>query len=562
MKHTSSSHSPVLTPFDSRSCFIVYSSRETHIGQVIERSKDFLEFEHKTRAILLDEAREAGKQLLPQLEQLMEASDFAIVFLDGLRPNVTLELGMLIAKKIPLLILIEERATINFQSMILDARLAGNGSLVAVPIDVSKHLSDLSNVSWNRYSSIDQLGLVRLLRAELKKLDPDIAARAGRRAGHEHEGEPKLVKTLLRKMSSAPSLSEKALSKLVQATLAATSKLSPKDRSHAHFHIAASYLVRKNLKLALRYAADGLKLNPRDPQLYAMRLHILLVLDQSDLALSEASRGFRRFPDDTDVLREYINALLIAEDFRTADKLLSKHSFEDLAKHGLVRALIFTHARLKRTNEALNLSLVSFRAGSKSDSLFGIINAWASATHTKAFQELKDEIRNVLRVAITIKEEICWSCFFELAMLLGLQEEAFTGLSQLEKQLIEDNPDSINELAFNFLTIGKFASARRLLLHGIRNFPRHSYLNATMGLLAYRSQRDLAKGDKHYQLAIQLSPDDVPLRKMHYYEKAQLLLSLGRKKECIRVVRMAKNLGGSFKKTDLAELESRISSGN
>lgn len=135
-------------------CLVVYSDRR-HVNYVnifinginqVLRNRGF-------RAELLSGEARSGDDYLMKLLALIDDSVLGIVILDGFRPNVIFELGLLIGRKKPVIILRSNNAFINVRTLY---RLDGNSSIKHVTgltkeefarlenphLDISNHFSD------------------------------------------------------------------------------------------------------------------------------------------------------------------------------------------------------------------------------------------------------------------------------------------------------------------------------------------------------------------------------------------------------------------------------------
>jgi hypothetical protein len=126
-------------------------------------------------------------------------SDFAIVVLDGLRPNVTYELGLIQMTKIDVIPLVKKDAKFSVKSLYYnqqkkfnDSKLAFGeyrthraafGNLKEPLIDISEHFSDCSGLDQIRYETIDDTeengSLGKILREEVIKIIPHLRSRTG-----------------------------------------------------------------------------------------------------------------------------------------------------------------------------------------------------------------------------------------------------------------------------------------------------------------------------------------------------------------------------------------------
>src|ERR1700757_3428614 len=104
-------------------CFICYSTREPHVGVLIDCIKLVLGKHYEVK--LTPSAMESGASQRDQITELIEGCSFGIVILDGLRPNVVFEYGILHGKKKPVLLFKEENAVVDIRGLIGDIKELG-----------------------------------------------------------------------------------------------------------------------------------------------------------------------------------------------------------------------------------------------------------------------------------------------------------------------------------------------------------------------------------------------------------------------------------------------------
>ena len=93
--------------------FVSYSSREPHIKILLDALELVLgkHFEqHRTPAAL-----ESGESQYDQIFREIEGASFGVVILDGLRPNVVFEYGIMVGKGIPVLLFKEQSAEVDVE---------------------------------------------------------------------------------------------------------------------------------------------------------------------------------------------------------------------------------------------------------------------------------------------------------------------------------------------------------------------------------------------------------------------------------------------------------------
>jgi hypothetical protein len=116
-----------------KTCFIVFSSREKHVEVLIDWIEAvFADSEYQL--VRLDEQLKSGDSQYQELTDQLASCSFAIVVLDGFRPNVLFEYGILKGLKKPCIVLLEQAALVDIQGYYADASMAPKD---LVPIDTA-----------------------------------------------------------------------------------------------------------------------------------------------------------------------------------------------------------------------------------------------------------------------------------------------------------------------------------------------------------------------------------------------------------------------------------------
>jgi len=145
---------PVVKPY----CFICYSTREPHVGVLIDCIKLVLGKDFGIK--LTPSAMESGASQRDQITGLIEGCSFGIVILDGLRPNVVFEYGILHGRQKPVLLFKEENAVVDIRGLIGDIKELG---ITFPPINPDIQFSDVKDVNyakWNRFNIQETIKLV------------------------------------------------------------------------------------------------------------------------------------------------------------------------------------------------------------------------------------------------------------------------------------------------------------------------------------------------------------------------------------------------------------------
>jgi len=148
-------------------CFVSYSTREAHVKLLIDCLR--MVFTPHFELKLTPPALESGASQLGQIVKLIEGCTFAVVVLDGLRPNVVFEYGILHALNKPVLLFKEADAQVDLSSLLED--LPG---LPKVDLKVDSQFSDVKDVHQATWTRFEILATVKLILAEYRKKSGEI----------------------------------------------------------------------------------------------------------------------------------------------------------------------------------------------------------------------------------------------------------------------------------------------------------------------------------------------------------------------------------------------------
>lgn len=161
-------------------CIVVYSS-ETHVRYIknILYHVEHCLTEKGYNYIILGDNIRSSEEYLTKLKSIIAKSVLGIVILDGLRPNVTFELGMLIALEKCIILLMSKNAKVSIKTFYkqsenlnnCDSGLTQNkfkNVLKNPPIDMSRHLSDYY-VHIAVFNHEDPDEMIKIINDELKK---------------------------------------------------------------------------------------------------------------------------------------------------------------------------------------------------------------------------------------------------------------------------------------------------------------------------------------------------------------------------------------------------------
>ncbi|EGP94038.1 Tetratricopeptide TPR 2 repeat protein [Nitrosarchaeum koreense MY1] len=129
-------------------CLIVFSDKK-HVPYVYSNMINYIQIileEKNFKPILLNENIRSGEGYFERVEELVDSCVLAIVLLDGFRPNVLFEFGLLKSKKKPIIIIQSYDAYINVKTL-YDESIKNStqkilNKLENPKLDLKKHLSD------------------------------------------------------------------------------------------------------------------------------------------------------------------------------------------------------------------------------------------------------------------------------------------------------------------------------------------------------------------------------------------------------------------------------------
>jgi len=139
-------------------CFVGYSTREPHVALLVECLK--IVFTPHFDVKITPSALVSGASQRDEIAQLVANCAFAVVAIDGLRPNVVWEYGALHAHDKPVILLKEADARVDIDSYYQDA---ANLTAAPVKINLDTQLSDVKDVNyaiWNRFSIATTVGII------------------------------------------------------------------------------------------------------------------------------------------------------------------------------------------------------------------------------------------------------------------------------------------------------------------------------------------------------------------------------------------------------------------
>jgi hypothetical protein len=147
--------------------FVSYSSREPHLHVLFLCLWIF--FKDKFQLQRTPTALQSGVSQLTQITNLIQQCDFAIVALDGLRPNVVFEYGLLRALGKPTIVLKEKNARVDIESY-----SPTFARIMPVELNVDSHLSNIKDINYAEWNRLDPQETLRVIASEYEKKRDEI----------------------------------------------------------------------------------------------------------------------------------------------------------------------------------------------------------------------------------------------------------------------------------------------------------------------------------------------------------------------------------------------------
>jgi hypothetical protein len=138
-------------------CFVSYSSHEAHVNLLIECLQIVLKPHFDVTRT--PSALESGASQRDQIIKLIESCAFAVVALDGLRPNVVFEYGIIQGNRKPVMLFKEAEATVDIEGLFGEADLPFG----PVELDLDSQFSDVKDQNYAVWSKHGFRATVRLV---------------------------------------------------------------------------------------------------------------------------------------------------------------------------------------------------------------------------------------------------------------------------------------------------------------------------------------------------------------------------------------------------------------
>jgi len=145
-------------------CFVSYSSWEPQ-AQLVLACLHFL-FKDRFEIHYTPSALESGGSQLSQITKLIRQCSFGVVILDGFRPNVIFEYGMLRGRDKPVILIMGDKATVDMK-LYLESTPAT--PVANVPITIDKQFSDVKDEFRTGCDLSNFAAVLKILKEESEK---------------------------------------------------------------------------------------------------------------------------------------------------------------------------------------------------------------------------------------------------------------------------------------------------------------------------------------------------------------------------------------------------------
>ena len=115
---------------------------------------------------------QSGASQREQITQLIAGCTFGIVVLDGLRPNVVFEYGIMHGMRKPVILFKEAKAEVDISSFLEED--APDLNLPPVKLDLDSHFSDVKDINYAVWNRFEIRGTVRKIWEEYRKKKGEI----------------------------------------------------------------------------------------------------------------------------------------------------------------------------------------------------------------------------------------------------------------------------------------------------------------------------------------------------------------------------------------------------
>jgi tetratricopeptide (TPR) repeat protein len=175
----------------SKICFIVYSSREPHIEWVIDCVDEIIGKREKYTVVRLNSSLKSEDSQYKELQDKIGSCCFAVVILDGFRPNVLFEYGILKGLNKPCIVLKEDHGTIDLLNYYSEDK---KPPIVNPIMNIREHFSDIQDRYYVEYPKYNPKRIREIISEQFKRKEPEINTEFNRMIFPEKEQITSVVK--------------------------------------------------------------------------------------------------------------------------------------------------------------------------------------------------------------------------------------------------------------------------------------------------------------------------------------------------------------------------------
>ena len=286
-----------------RTCFVVFSSREQHIKVILDCIERAIEIEDNWKVVRLDIGIKPDYGQYSELIAYLKSCAFAIIVLDGLRPNVVFEYGVLTGLGKPCITLREINAQVDVNSY-----LTGHGDTPVQnpPLTIKDDFSDIVDRYQIKYDKTDPKATVNLIKDAYKKLKPDIEEEFIKMSFPDGYSLRRELKHLLEPIATIIHKEKKTLTVEDGKTIEVLTEQVEKLCKEANIvpsvvYYAALADTYKNLEQynqALKMIEGAIELEPSNPGLRDLKGSLLFYLKKYDEAMLIINEDLVTRPED------------------------------------------------------------------------------------------------------------------------------------------------------------------------------------------------------------------------------------------------------------------------
>jgi tetratricopeptide (TPR) repeat protein len=480
-------------------CVVIYPDVKyvNYIKHIIGEIKDVMGqyFEVET---LSDTVKPQGSNFQTILELLKDCV-LGIVILDGLRPNVLIEYGILIGLEKPIISLKDENAEIDIKH--LDDKLK---DISNPKLDIDKHLSDVKDLHWIKYCWGNPDNFKKILEENLEKLKENIISEVN-------------------KPLSTPEISNLSPEKLLKFQQKFSELAEYSIRFIKPEYVKIKQIDEKFHNLAKEY-------NVKLPSNYYFEIgNIYISIQKYNEALKAFEKTIKLKPNSTDAWYSKGIALVKLGKYNEALKAFKKAI---KLKHDNINAWYskgVTLGELGKYNEALKAFENTIKLKPNS------ADAWYAKGVTLGELGKDNEALKAFKKAIKLKPDNinAWHGKGVTLSELGKDNEALKAFEKTIK-LKPNDADAWYGKGVTLSELGKDNEALKAFEKAIKLKPNDADVLYSKGIALIKLGKD-NEALKAFEKAIKLKPNDADT----WYGKGIALVKLGKYNEALKAFKKA-----------------------